>query len=80
MPGNKDDRLQLRMEPELKDWFKDDAAPEGGMSRVVHQHVAARYEKKTGKPWKGSTSDGTTKTDPGDGGAADLAEHGAGTD
>jgi hypothetical protein len=79
MPGNKDDRLQLRMEPELKDWFKDDAAPEGGMSRVVHQHVVDRYKQKTGKPWKGSASDGTTETDSGDGGESDPEEHGTRT-
>ncbi len=73
MPKKKDDRLQLRMEPGLKDWFKQDAEPEGGMSRVVHQHVETRYAQKTGKPWKGgpdepdaAPADGTD-----DGGAHD---------
>ena len=68
----KDDRLQLRMEPGLKEWFKEDAEPEGGMSRVVHQQVAARYEKKTGKPWKGDDN-GTAATGTGDGGETDPA-------
>lgn len=68
----KDDRLQLRMEPTLKEWFKKDAEPEGGMSRVVHQQVVARYEQKTGKVWKGE-SDGTTAHGDGDGGETDPA-------
>ena len=51
------------MDPDLKDWFKQDAEADGGMSRVVHKQVEARYERKTGKPWSGSphaeTSPGT---------------------
>lgn len=48
---NKDDRLQLRMHPRLKRWFKQDAEDEGGMSRVVHQHVEERFAQKTGTTW-----------------------------
>ena len=78
MAGNKDDRLQLRMEPELKEWFKGDAVADGGMSHVVRQCVVARYETKTGVPWKGD-SDGQAEADSGDGSEADRALHGSGT-
>jgi hypothetical protein len=78
MADNKDERLQLRMEPDLKEWFKVDAASDGGMSHVVRQCVVTRYETKTGKQWKGG-SDGQTEDGPGNGVEADCARHGAGT-
>ena len=35
----KDDRLNLRMKPRLKSWFKKYAARRGGMSKLVVEHV-----------------------------------------
>lgn len=73
----KDDRLQLRMNPDLKEWFKDHSAEQGGMSRVVHEHVEELFEKETGTPWKGEVPDGTAKEANGAGerGKADPKEH-----
>jgi len=68
----KEERLQLRMDPDLKNWFKQDAEAEGGMSRVVHQQVESRYAEKTGKPWSGST-DAATSTGSNDGREGDPA-------
>lgn len=40
----KHDRLQLRIDPDLKEWFKDYSDERGGMSRVVQDHI--KYLKK----------------------------------
>lgn len=76
----KTDRLQLRMNPDLKEWFDGYAEPRGGMSRVVYGHVEELYEQQNGKPWK-NTEDthGTSRTaqedGAGDGGAGDPEVH-----
>jgi hypothetical protein len=77
---SKDDRLQLRMNPVLKDWFKAHSRPAGGMSRVVHEHVEELFEKKTGTPWIGEAPDGTTTEEDGAGqrGAGDPKDDRAG--
>jgi hypothetical protein len=46
----KDERLQLRMEKRLKEWFKRYAESFGGMSRVVTSLVEKlREENKDGE-------------------------------
>lgn len=70
----KDDRLQLRMDPALKEWFREDAAPEGGMSNVVHHHVEDRYQSKTGKIW---SADGNVEAGTGVGEGTDSIPEGA---
>lgn len=73
----KSDRLQLRMNPELKEWFDGYAEPRGGMSKVVHGHVEELYEKETGKPWTNEDPDGSSAKEDGagDGGAGDPQVH-----
>lgn len=36
---DKSDRLQLRIKPELKKWFKDFAEKRGGMSKTVQDQI-----------------------------------------
>ena len=66
----KEERLQLRMHPDLKTWFKRSAHPRGGMSKVVHEHVEGLYEKETGRPWTGDEECDGASTQ------ADGADHG----
>lgn len=35
----KTERLNMRMDPELKGWFAQFSAPLGGMSKVIEAHV-----------------------------------------
>lgn len=78
----KTDRLQLRMDPELKRWYEKYAEPRGGMSQDVHTHVEELYEKETNTPWPGMEegNDRENATGPGDAGVRDPREDGAGPD
>lgn len=78
--SKKTDRLQLRMDPTLKEWFDEYAEPLGGMSKVVHGHVEELYEQQCGKPWKNDedtdgTSSAAQEDGAGDGGAEDPEVH-----
>ncbi len=69
---NKTSRLQLRMDPDLKDWFDKYADPLGGMSKIVHAHVEGLYEQQNGKPWKEGDKNGSA--DPQEDGPCDRRE------
>ena len=50
--SNKVERLQLRIDPDDKDWFDAFCQPRGGMSRHVQEHIR-RLRRRNPDPRKG---------------------------
>ena len=46
--GKKDDRLQIRLESNDKEFFRDFCAARGGMTRYMEEHI--QYLRKTFPP------------------------------
>jgi hypothetical protein len=50
--GGKEERLQVRVDKGLKEWFAKYAAPRGGMSRVLQDYIR-NLRKRHGKKVNG---------------------------
>lgn len=59
----RDARVDLRMEPALKEWFRTYTAHRGGMSRVIHELIADLFEHEEGHPWWGAVDNAADHTD-----------------
>ena len=79
--GGREGRLNVRMDPGLKSWFKNYAHPLGGMSEAVHQYVEKLYRRNTGTRWKGQHGhDGKEEAGSAQRGSGDPPDDAAGTD